>query len=100
MRYFNLKYKIIKINILKYAADKPFNLVLICVSWSVIAKDQFSKFELLMVHYGKVDALFHTTTLGPALSIFLHLIARNNILLRYFIEILLIYLRKYDRTLV
>ena len=66
MQYFEYKIKFI---IFKYVNSLS-NLALACRNWSVIAKDPDIKSEWLMLHYGKVCALFHAVKLGSTFTTF------------------------------
>src|SRR5437762_559977 len=92
----------IKITIFKYV-DSPLNLALTCRNLSVIAKDPYAKSEWLIVHYGKARALFHAVRLGPTfidIPVCQTLITRKFILLRDFIQRLLMHFEKYDPNLI
>src|SRR5438045_4800243 len=99
MQYFEYE---IKINVFRYV-QYPLNLVLTCRSWSVIVKDPFAKAEWLIVHYGKLHALFHAVRLGPTfidMPLCQTLIARNIGISRYFVQRLLMHFGKYDQKLI
>ena len=84
MQYFEYKIKII---IFKYVL----NLALPCRSCFVIAKDPNIKSEWLMLHYGKVCALFHAVKLGSTFITFINvavhqtLIVKKVIMSKYFV---------------
>ena len=97
----NFKYEI-NINIFKYV-DYPLNLALTCRNWSVIVKDPYARSEWLIVHYGKLHALFHAVRLGPTfidMPLCQTLIARNIGISRYFVQRLLMHFGKYDQKLI
>src|SRR6266496_1714005 len=102
MQHFqNLEY-IIKINIYKYV-DFPLNLTLTCRDWSVISKDAYAKSEWLLVHFGKIHALFHAVRLGPTfinISVCQMLITKKVPISRYFIQRLVMNFEKYDQKLI
>src|ERR1043166_6619346 len=84
MQYFEYKIKFI---IFKYVNSLS-NLALACRNWSVIAKDPDIKFEWLIIHYGRVRALFHAVRLGPTfidIAVCQTLIVRKVITSRYFV---------------
>ena len=71
--------------------------------WSKISKDPYAKTEWLIEHYKKVYTMFHAVRLGSSfidIPMCQNLFAKNVIILKYFIQRLLMHFGRYDRKLI
>jgi hypothetical protein len=87
----------IKINIFKYI-KYLLNLALTCRNWLFISKDTYSRTDCLSVYYRKVYVLY-PTFIDISISCQV-LIVKKVIILKYFIQRLLMYFKNYNSKMI